>query len=73
MPIYLKALSWEERAIYGICPVCRSKQGEPCKQDVDGEMITLLDPKIGEGAHIARLINAPQELAIESDDLSIIQ
>lgn len=55
MGIVLKELTYEERSIWGTCPVCDSEPGIPCSpigaEDIpDGES----------GAHFARLVNAPE-------------
>jgi hypothetical protein len=50
--IIVKKLTYEERATWGVCPVCNASAGDQCK---------------GGGPHIARLINAPQQIVREND------
>lgn len=50
--ITLRELTIEERATWGTCPVCKAEHLERCDCD---------------GAHIARLVNAPQFVATEDD------
>ena len=48
--IELRKLTIEERAVWGVCPVCEKKQGEPCASGM---------------THAARLVNAPRVAAVE--------
>ncbi len=62
--IYIKALTIEERAVWGTCPVCGARQGRPCKLTA-GIQISP-NNEFGEfGTHPARLYNAPKTAAIE--------
>jgi len=51
--ITLRELTIEERATWGTCPVCKAEHLERCDCD---------------GAHIARLVNAPQFVTTDIED-----
>ena len=62
-----RKLTYEERATWGKCPVCQAEDGEWCHAEIGpqlgiqvggGRMAT------GEGAHLARLQNAPLEVKL---------
>ncbi len=50
-----RKLAFEERAVWGTCPVCDAKNGEPCDSSVGIQLGTPID----KGAHFGRLANAP--------------
>jgi hypothetical protein len=58
-----ETLTYEERAVFGECPVCHAPHGRPC----DGNCHTV--PLVGEGnmlgAHLGRLEAAPKKRRIE--------
>lgn len=57
-----RELSFDERARWGECPVCKAPDTEPCRAEVGIQLGTKLDGsqlKTGEGAHLARLQRAP--------------
>lgn len=61
--IELRKLTYDERAVWGVCPVCGAKPGKPCiKMTTDWKPSKLLQAK---GAHMARLVNAPETAAQE--------
>ena len=65
--IYIKRLSYEERATWATCPICEAIHGEPCAvlaADEDG----YYQSELGPGAHIARLVNAPKTAAVNNKD-----
>jgi hypothetical protein len=59
MPTTIRDLTFEERSVFGECPVCKAKDGEPCDSR---KGINLADGN--EGAHLGRLIRAPRRVAI---------
>jgi hypothetical protein len=66
MPIYIQQLTYEDRAVYGTCPVCSAQPGEPCdmSQGIPLDVPTELSDT---GTHTARLINAPTQAAISTE------
>ena len=58
-------LSFEERAVWGDCPVCAAKDGEKCNPNA-GLLATLIvaGETIYPGAHPARLDRAPKTVRI---------
>ncbi len=65
MPIYIKTLTIDERAIWGDCPVCGAKHGEPCDPTQGVSLgVSAEFAETGPCAHAARLLNAPQRAAI---------
>ena len=55
-------LTPEERLVWGDCPVCPAKDGEPCHADVGFQVGVRVDGrrmKDGQGAHLGRLQKAP--------------
>jgi hypothetical protein len=68
--IELRKLTVEERAVWGLCPVCHSGHGKPCMaMTADGKPSRLLETK---GAHLGRLVNAPK-VAAESDSTETVK
>ena len=65
--IYIKQLTTDERATWGMCPVCNVRHGEACTLSMDDFEEYPIDD-LGLGAHVARLINAPQTAAINDGD-----
>lgn len=58
-------LTYEERAVFGTCPACGAKHGEPCDGRVGipvGRTVSGEPP--AEGAHLGRLMNAPRWKAV---------
>lgn len=61
----VRELSFDERARWGTCPVCKAEHGQPCHADVGIQMGTHVDGsrmRDGEGAHMGRLQNAPDRV-----------
>lgn len=55
--------TYEERAVWGVCPVCSAPAGEWCYPEVGiqlGVRVGGGKPKQGEGAHLSRLQKAPR-------------
>ena len=55
-------LTFEERSVWGECPVCRAPDGEPCYPEIGIHLGAKADGSSlqrGEGAHLARLNAAP--------------
>jgi hypothetical protein len=69
MPIYIKQLTVEERAVYGICPVCGAKQDEPCDMS-EGVPLDVPAEFADVGTHTARLFNAPMRAAVSTEEIS---
>ena len=62
IPVRERDLTPAERFVWGECPICGVKDGEPCHADVGVQFGTRVDGRRmrdGEGAHLARLNNAP--------------
>lgn len=54
--------TFTERATWGTCPVCEAGPGEWCHAEIGIQLGTPLRGgrlKVGDGAHLARLQNAP--------------
>lgn len=64
MPLtYIETLTYEERAVSGTCPICGAEPGQPC--DFSQGVPLGVSAEFAEaGAHTARLVNAPTQLAI---------
>jgi len=60
--IELTKLRYALRAIWGVCPVCYARPGEPCIA------ATTDDMAIYRGTHVARLINAPKYAALPNEE-----
>ena len=59
--------TYEERATWGICPVCGAGDGEWCHAEIGAQLGVLLDGRrmqTGEGAHLARLQKAPMRVQL---------
>jgi hypothetical protein len=79
MPIYIKQLTYEERAVYGTCPVCGAKKRMPCDM-MQGIPLNIQaysakpagpDEFSDVGTHVARLINAPTQITVcEGSDIT---
>jgi hypothetical protein len=65
--IYIKRITPDERAVFGTCPVCKATDGEQCTLSVQ-DLETWPFDDAGTGAHVARLINAPQKAAVDDGD-----
>jgi hypothetical protein len=63
--------TFEERATWGTCPICQAQPGEWCHADSG---LQLGSPagggrmQDGDGAHLARLQNAPARIKLISAD-----
>lgn len=58
-------LPFEDRARWGVCPVCKAPDGEYCHADVGMQLGVRVDGrrmKDGDGAHMARLQQAPRRV-----------
>lgn len=60
-------LTYDQRAVWGTCPVCRAQHGERCRADVG---IALGVSSAGgppvDGVHLGRLQAAPARVRIEA-------
>ena len=59
--------TYEERATWGECPICKAKHGEWCHADVGfqfGVKVNGERMKTGEGAHLSRLQKAPMRVKL---------
>lgn len=59
-------LTYDERATWGKCPVCDAPEGEWCHAEVGFQVGIRVDGtrmQTGQGAHLARLQRAPQEVS----------
>lgn len=57
-----RELTFDERARWGDCPVCKAPDGEPCCADVGMQLGVRVDGRRmrdGEGVHVGRLQKAP--------------
>jgi hypothetical protein len=53
----------EERMVWGECPVCKAKHGEPCNSDVGFALgMNVNGKRPSEGAHLGRLQYAPRRV-----------
>lgn len=62
-----KELTFDERAVWGECPVCHAPDLTPCFADVGVQLGTHPDGsrmKDGEGAHLGRLQAAPKRTKV---------
>jgi hypothetical protein len=77
--IAYRRATYDERRVFGTCPVCQAVQGEPCKFmcphfgpcgicGTPDKGPCLLDEP---GTHIARLINAPNFIVISEDPINV--
>jgi hypothetical protein len=63
----IRDLTVDERMVWGDCPVCHAKDGQPCLAEVGIQIGQKADGspiKTGEGAHVSRLLNAPRQVGI---------
>jgi hypothetical protein len=68
MTIYIKQLTYEERATWGTCPVCEAQHGKQCEAaPADIDYFQFDGAFSGFGAHAARLYNAPHAAAISDE------
>ncbi len=64
--ITITDLTIEERALWGVCPVCGAEHGQLCVPlTKDGKPSKLFEYGTGD-THIARLVNAPHTAAINT-------
>lgn len=57
--------SYDERATWGTCPVCKAEDGEWCHAEIGAQLGARADGQrmqTGEGAHLARLQRAPRRV-----------
>jgi hypothetical protein len=66
MTIYIKHLTYEERATWANCPICEALHGELCAVLADDEA-GYRDSELGPGVHIGRLVNAPTTAAVNDN------
>ncbi len=66
--IYFKHLEPEERAIWGVCPVCSAEHGKPCTLKPGAINFYIEEEYKDVFAHVARLFNAPLTAAINRQD-----
>ena len=72
MTMYLKHLTYDERAVWGRCPICYAENGQPCKPVCPDVPCAICGYPAGgpclqqeqPGTHIARLVNAPLVAAV---------
>jgi hypothetical protein len=67
MPLlYIKRLTYEERATWGTCPVCGATAGITCTSEPNAAVCIEFESL---GTHAARMINAPliQVVPIEEE------
>jgi len=60
-------LTFDEMATWGECPVCKAADGEWCCSEIGLQVGVKADGstmKTGEGAHMARLKNAPLKVKL---------
>jgi len=59
----IRELTYEERRVWGICPVCEAKPGESCSGDVGIPLGIAVDGGLpANGVHLARLAQAPRQV-----------
>ena len=61
----IRELSYEDRATWGECPVCSAPHGEWCHSEIGLQLGVKVGGgrlQTGEGAHLARLQNAPRKV-----------
>ena len=59
-----RKLTVDERFVWGDCPVCDAKDGEPCNGHVGIPLGRNINGDVpASGAHLGRLQNAPFEVA----------
>lgn len=63
MQTYIKKLDIEARSVWGECPACGAKPGEPCDMS-QGIPLSVSVSSTDTGTHAARLFNAPQTAAV---------
>jgi len=59
--------TFEERATWGACPVCAAQHGEWCHAEVGAQLGVRAGGgrmNTGDGAHLARLRNAPMRVKL---------
>ncbi len=57
-----RELTWNERARWGVCPICKAPAGEFCYADVGLQLGQKADGsrmRDGDGVHLVRLHGAP--------------
>ena len=62
-----KELTFEERATWGECPVCKAEHGHWCHAEIGFQLGIKLNygrMQTGEGAHLGRLQRAPHHVKL---------
>lgn len=55
-----RELTFDERAVWGECPVCHAKDGEKCDSAIGLTLgVNVNGVRPTEGAHLARIQDAP--------------
>jgi hypothetical protein len=57
-----RELTVAERMVWGVCPICKAADEEPCRADVGLQLGVRADGsrmRDGDGAHLGRLQAAP--------------
>lgn len=57
-----RELTYKERAVWGICPVCAAEPGKACRADVGIPIVTKHGTPAREGVHLGRIQNAPRRV-----------
>jgi hypothetical protein len=58
-----RQLTYDERAVWGTCPICGAEMGQPCDGSI-GYYVGCLPNKSQGGAHMGRLQAAPFEVEV---------
>lgn len=69
---FKRETTFQERSLWGVCPTCKSPHGTPCNVDVGFQLGSNVNGerlKTGDGAHLTRLRDAPEEV----DDIPKVQ
>jgi len=59
--------TFEERATWGECPVCKAPHGDWCRAEIGVQLGRRVDGRhmeTGEGVHLARLQRAPMRVRL---------
>lgn len=55
-----RALLFEERATWGVCPICHAGAGEGCRETGNSGLPSEKTFECGELTHVARVCRAPR-------------